>query len=445
MDFSERLRRFIADNELFHPEERLLLAVSGGKDSVLMTQLFAEMGCRFAIAHCNFQLRGESSDADEEFVEALASSLQVNFYSTRFETEHYAKKHRLSIQMAARALRYSWLEETRSTNGYHYIAVGHHQTDSIETIFLNMLRGTGIAGLTGIAPRRDRIIRPLLAFTGREVADEALARSLSYREDASNSSTKYTRNAIRMEVLPVLRRIHPELEKTMLENAVRFGEVADFLDHEVSRLRDHMFVPIGSGEFRITLKALKEVNPRKLMLYELFRPFGFTEAVLSDLIRDWDGVSGKRFLSVTHQLLLNRGDLLLRPLTGRVQESFMVRDFPASFEWYGQWYNACLTEVSERKAGADVQMLDYDRLRLPLTVRSWREGDSFRPLGMKGRKKISDFLIGCKVPRNAKAEVPLVADADGRIVAILPWRIDDRFKVAGETKKVLIFEKISDG
>lgn len=445
MHFSERLKQFIAENELFYPEENLLLAVSGGKDSVLMTQLFAEIGYRFAIAHCNFQLRGEASYADETFVKELASSHQVRFYSIRFETERYAKEHRMSIQMAARALRYSWLEQIRSANGYQYIAVAHHQTDSVETIFLNMLRGTGIGGLSGIAPRRERIIRPLLAFSGPDVADEVHARALPYREDASNASTKYTRNAIRLEVLPVFRRINPELEKTMLANAERFSQVAEFLQGEVSRLREQLFIPASSAEFRIAVPALQEIQPRELMIYELFRPFGFTEAVLSDLIRDWDGIAGKQFYSATHQLLLNRSELILKPLSEQPEEPHIVCDFPASFQWYGQRYSAWLTDVPADKSDFEVQLLDYDLLRLPLTVRSWREGDFFRPLGMRGRKKVSDFLIGCKVPRSSKAAVPLIADADGRIVAILPWRIDDRFKVTQETKKVLIFGKTSHG
>ena len=445
MHFSERLKRFIAENELFYPDDRLLLAVSGGKDSVLLTQLTAELGYRFAIAHCNFQLRGAESDADEAFVEALASTHKAAFHSIRFETAKYAKEHRISIQMAARELRYAWLEEIRAAGGYQYIAVAHHQTDSVETIFLNMLRGTGISGLSGIAPKRARIVRPLLAFCGREVADEVQRRGLPYREDASNASTKYTRNAIRLEVLPVLRKINPELEKTMLANAGRFSQVAEFLQREVGRLREQLFLPASSGEVRIPLPALQKVEPRELMIYELFKPFGFTEAVLSDLIREWDGLAGKQFYSASHLLLLNRSELILKPLSGLAEKSFNLSEFPASFQWYGHSYSGLLTDAPASMPRTGDQVLDFDLLHFPLTVRSWQEGDSFQPLGMRGRKKVSDFLIGCKVPRSAKAEVPLIADAEGRIVAILPWRIDDRFKVTQETKKVLIFGKTSHG
>lgn len=445
MHFRERLRQFIAEKELFQPDETLLLAVSGGKDSVLMAHLFAEAGFRFAIAHCNFQLRGQASDADETFVGELAASFPVSFYATRFDTAHYAKQHGLSIQMAARTLRYSWLEKIREAQGYHYIAVGHHQTDSVETMFLNMLRGTGIAGLGGITPRRERIIRPLLGFTGPEVADEVHARSLPFREDISNASTKYTRNAIRLEVLPVLRRINPELEKTMLANAMRFSQVADFLHREVSRLRDQIFIQTAPGEYQIAIQSLKDLQSMQLMLFELFRPYGFTEAVLNDLAREWDGLSGKQFFSATHQLLLNRNQLLLKPRRVSAEEPQIVGELPASFRWYGQQYRACVSREVRLPGDPGLQMLDYDRLSLPLTVRSWQEGDSFRPLGMKGRKKVSDFLIACKLPRSEKAEVPLIVDASGAIAALLSWRIDDRFKVTQETKKVLIFEKISHG
>lgn len=445
MHFSERFRQFIAENHLFDPGEVQLLAVSGGKDSVLMTQLFAECGYKFSIAHCNFQLRGEASDGDEQFVASLAASLQVRYFSTRFETEHYARQHGVSIQMAARTLRYSWLEEIRSSHQYQSIAVGHHQTDSVETIFLNMLRGTGIAGLSGIAPKRERIVRPLLAFTAEQVAGEVQRRNLPFREDASNASTKYTRNAIRLEVLPVLRRLNPDLEQTLMANARRISQVVSFLQQEVSRIREALFVSRPSGDFRISLSSLKNLQPRELMLYELFRPYGFTEAVLNDLVREWDGIAGRQFCSGTHCLLLHRDELLLQPVATAVQEPLRMAEIPASFCWYGQHYRVYLSDVREWKSTAGLQAIDFDRLNLPLTVRSWQEGDAFIPLGMQGRKKISDFLIGRKIARSAKAEVPLVVDAAGRIVAVLPWRIDDRFKVTGETKKVLIFENISYG
>ncbi len=445
MHFSERFRQFIAENQLFSPNEVQLLAVSGGKDSVLMVQLFAESGYRFSIAHCNFQLRGEASDADEQFVEALASSLQVRFFSTRFETDRYARQQGVSIQMAARTLRYSWLEEVRSAHQYQSIVVGHHQTDSVETIFLNMLRGTGVAGLSGIAPKREHIVRPLLAFSAQQVAEEVQRRNLPYREDASNASTKYTRNAIRLEVLPALRRLNPDLEQTLLANARRMSQVASYLQQEVSRIRETLFVPGPSGVFRIRLEALKNLQPRELMLYELFHPYGFTEAVLNDLSREWDGIAGRRFFSASHCLLLNRDELLLQPVASTTQAPLRLAEVPASFCWYGQQYRVYLSDIAGWKCAADRQALDFDKLNLPLTVRSWQDGDAFRPLGMQGRKKISDFLIGRKLARTAKAEVPLVVDGSGGVVAVLPWRIDDRFKVTGETKKVLIFENISHG
>ncbi|TCK82799.1 tRNA(Ile)-lysidine synthase [Albibacterium bauzanense] len=444
MQFMDKFLRFIAENSLFTKEQPILLAVSGGKDSVLMAYLFAEAGFNFGIAHCNFGLREEASNLDEEFVKSLADQFKVDFYSTHFSTEQYASENHISIQMAARDLRYKWLEEIRSKHNYSFLAVAHHQTDSVETVFLNLLRGTGIAGLSGILPKRDKLIRPLLAFTGEEVKDIVVQKKLDFREDASNASTKYKRNRIRLEVLPVLRKINPEIEKTFLANSKRFHAVESFLTQAVEELRLELFIKEPNEETHIQISHLKELNPISLWIYELFSPYGFTEAVLSDLLRDWDNGSGRSFYSSTHQILVDRTSLILKPLVKENFEDLSIEALPYEFTWFHKRYKVYSADRADLSLTGFIQVIDFDAVKLPLLVRSWHQGDRFQPLGMKGQKKVSDFLISLKIPVTLKQEVPVIEDAGQSIVAILPWRIDDNFKVTPKTKKVIIFDEIKD-
>jgi len=441
----DKFLRFIAENNLFTKEQPILLAVSGGKDSVLMAYLFAEAGFNFGIAHCNFGLRCEASNLDETFVKALADQFKVDFYSTHFPTEQYASENHISIQMAARDLRYKWLEEIRSKHNYSFLAVGHHQTDSVETVLLNLLRGTGVAGLSGILPKRNKLIRPLLAFTGKEVEEIVVKKQLAFREDESNASTKYKRNSIRLEVLPILRKINPEIEKTFLANSKKFHAVESFLIHAVEDLGEKLFIKKLNGEIHIQISHLKELDPINLWIYELFSPYGFTEAVLSDLLRDWENGSGRQFYSSTHQILVDREYLILKPLEGESCENQLIETLPYEFTWFHKRYNVySVVDKADLSLTGFTQVIDFDTVQMPLLIRSWEQGDRFQPLGMEGQKKVSDFLISLKIPLTLKKEVPVVEDAGKSIVAILPWRIDDNFKVTSKTKKVIIFDEIKD-
>lgn len=445
MQFVDRFLAFIRENSLFEEVDPILLAVSGGKDSVLMTDLFAEAGLEFAIAHCNFQLRGRSADGDEQFVKELADKYRVPFYSVRFDTDKYAAERHLSTQMAARDLRYDWLESIRHKGGFAFLAVAHHQTDSVETVLLNVLRGTGIAGLAGIQPKRDLVVRPLLAYTGQEVADEVAARNLEFREDASNASTKYKRNKIRLDVLPHLRTLNSELENTFWENSKRFWQVGLFVKQHVKDFRDANFMELGTDTFQIDLVELKKLNPLELWIYELFHPFGFTEPVLTDLISSWNDGTGKQFSSPDYQLLVNRDHLLLYPLQQHEEKDVIVDSLPIQFTWYGGNYRVRSLDRFEVETKEYPVIVDLNRVTMPLSIRSWQEGDKFQPLGMQGKKKVSDFLIDRKVPLSKKREVPLLVDADDQVLAVWPWRIDERVKITAKTKKVIIFEKLKNG
>ncbi|MFB5945728.1 tRNA lysidine(34) synthetase TilS [Albibacterium profundi] len=447
MRFVDKFMAFIADNHLFEEEQRVILAVSGGKDSVLMADLFAEARFNFAIAHCNFRLRGKDSDQDEEFVRNLAQHYKVPFYSVQFATETYAYENHISIQMAARDLRYDWLESLRQKEAYDYVAVAHHQTDSVETVLLNLLRGTGVAGLVGIAPKRDFIVRPLLAFSGREVKDELVKRRLEYREDISNASTKYKRNKIRLDVLPHLRELNQDLEKVFDNNGKRFSQLNRLLTKMVDEFRADNFQEQKDGRIEVSLDALKKLDPVDLWIYELFHPYGFSEMVLGDLISSWDHGSGKRFLSAEYQLLLDRGRLIMSSIEPcqDVRSRIVVDELPFEFTWYGEQYVIRTGEKDGVELTEFPVMIDAVALSMPLFIRSWQQGDKFQPLGMRGKKKVSDLLIEQKVPLTKKAEVPLLVDSNDNILAVWPWRINDQVKITPKTKKVLIFEKLKNG
>lgn len=433
---------FIELNKLFGPADKVLLAVSGGKDSVLMAHLFNEARFTFGIAHCNFKLRAKDSDEDENFTQKLAEQFGVPFFTTSFDTDAYARQHKISVQMAARELRYNWFEAIRKDNNYQYIAVAHHQNDTVETVLLNLVRGTGIAGLHGIAAKRDKLIRPLI-FLNREEIDEIItSNQLAYREDLSNSSTKYARNKIRLEVIPKLKELNPFLENTFEENSRRFKELEDFLNLQTEQLRNRIFQYTSTGDIKINLVSLKELQPRKLLLYELFRPFNFSEFVLDDLANAWDGQPGKRFESSTHILLLDRNSLILSAIKETKNTASLIPKGNHTVKW-----EAFIFETRELNAeiklefSTDAAFFDEALLQFPLKLRHWNKGDYFYPFGMRGKKKISDFFTSLKLPLTEKERIPILENGNGDILWVVGYRSDERYKITSHTKKVFILEK----
>lgn len=397
---------YIKQNSLFKPQERILLALSGGRDSVFMVHLFQESGFNFAIAHVNFQLRGAESDGDEDFCRTLAAQCGVPFFSTAFDTQSYSQKHQLSIQMAARQLRYAWLERIRQENGYDFIALAHHQNDSIETVLLNLVRGTGVSGLHGILPKRAHLLRPLLCFTRTEIDDWVEQQGISYREDSSNESVKYARNKIRLEVIPKLKELNPALEETFEANRRRMAELEELLHDRVAALRRDLFLALNDEQIAISVAALKQLKPINTLLFELFRPYGFSESVLHDLQQSWNGQSGKVFESATYRLLLDRDNLLLSPLPGNepIAETVVFAQ-QGDVYWNQQQFKVEIRSAENFTLDTHPAkaQLDADLLVFPLVLRTWQLGDVFQPLGMKTKKKISDFFISNKVPLNKKS------------------------------------------
>lgn len=406
-----------------------------------MAHLFAEAKFKFGIAHCNFKLRGEHADGDEQFVEELAGKLHVPFHSIHFETSVYAKQQGISIEMAARTLRYKWFEQIRSINSYSYVALAHHQNDSVETVLLNLIRGTGIAGLHGILPKREALIRPLLFLNREEIEVAVNDKNLVYRDDETNFSPTYLRNKIRIEVIPRLKEINPSLEKTFIENSHRFEELEELLHTYSDGLRRKLFHQQPDGGYRVAIKALQELRPLKTLIYELFSPYHFTSDVLDDLLVAWhkENRTGKMFYSETHSLLINRNELILKTrYIDEEQQQELVPGKPINFHHYNILVRLC-DEIDKMHAEGMVAV-DADRIVFPLVVRTWQEGDWFKPLGMTGKKKVSDFFISLKIPLSEKKRIPVVVNGNGDILWIVPYRIDNRYKITDKTKKVAILE-----
>lgn len=431
---------FIQQNALFDEKKQILAAVSGGKDSVLMVHLLKTSGHKFSIAHCNFHLRGEESQRDEDFTKNLAKQLEVPFFRTDFDTEEYATHHHISIQMAARDLRYNWFNELKEDFDFDVIALAHHRNDAVETILLNLTRGTGIAGMHGILPKNGVLVRPLLFLNREQIDRHIVEEQLAFVEDSSNSSTKYARNLLRLEVIPKLKLINPGLEETFEQNSSRFLELEQLLENNLSVLCKDLFIDQGDM-VRISVEKIKKLYPQKLLLFGLFRGYGFTENVLDDLIRSLDKHSGRIFESPDYQLLLDRDQLLLMKKSKKtaLTVSILETDKEIFYRHYGLYllHDDSPLIVSDNTMATSV---DASKLTFPLILRSWQKGDCFYPLGMQRRKKLSDFFINEKVPLLIKNQVPILVNGNGEIIWVGGYRLDDRYKVTSQTKKVIIFE-----
>ena len=417
----------------------LLVALSGGIDSVALVYLLNTAGYKFAIAHCNFQLRAEAN-ADEEFCRQIAVQHQTPFHTVRFNTEQYAAANKISIQMAARELRYQWFEQIRQQHQYTCIALAHHQNDTIETILLNLVRGTGIAGLHGILPKNGYLVRPMLYLSREDIENIVDVSGLAYVEDSSNASVKYARNKIRHQVVPKLKELNPSLEQTFENNLKHFRELEQLLEIQVSALQQRLFVYNGE-EIHISVAEVKQLVPQRLLLFKLLHQFGFNETVIDDIISSLDKHSGRTFQSPAgNLLLLDRERLVIsKPVKAIEATNITVDDHTINYGSFklGILYDDTPLIVKNNHLAVSV---DSDKLIYPLTMRSWQQSDHFFPLGMKGRKKLSDFFINQKIPLHQKNAIPLLVNGNGDVIWVGGYRCDERYKVTDNTKKVTIFE-----
>lgn len=435
MNMLERLDNFIQEHQLCDKSERILLTVSGGKDSMLMADLFVRAGYKVIIAHCNFKLRAEESDLDEALVRSYAEAHMIPFFVKHFDTEGYALEQHISIQMAARALRYQWFDTLVVEQNCQKIAIAHHLNDNIETVFLNLSRGTGLQGLQGIAPKRAHFIRPLLFLTATEISAYVRQNKISYRDDSSNFSTKYARNKIRIDIIPQFKTIQPEFDHIFAQNIQNFRDSYQLLQQFIEPLRKAIFQP--QAEYTVVQKsALRPHIDNLPLLYELFSGYNFQQNVLKDLIDAWDKDSGRIFESTTHTLLLDRTALFIRELTVAKPASVNISLDTAQLKWNGYCFKMQISTDANWSRQQQIAQIDFDKLIFPLTVRTWQEGDVFVPLGMRGKKKLSDFFINQKVNIFEKNNIPIIQNGNGDIVWIANWRMDNRYKITEKTKKV---------
>jgi tRNA(Ile)-lysidine synthase len=433
-----KFKKFIADNDLIRLSDRILLAVSGGIDSMTMTRLFIQTGYDIGIAHCNFALRSDQSDMDEELVSRFAEDHKIPFFTIRFETKAYARENGLSVQMAARELRYKWFEEIRKENCYDSIAVAHNLNDNIETLMINLIRGTGIAGLTGMKPSVNKIIRPILFATRREIENYCRKQLISFREDRTNAETKYLRNKIRHNILPLLKEINPSVEKALNDTAERLSLVNEIVNDYINRIREE--VALQKNDFiKFDISLLTPYKKNKVVLYELFRPYGIGDVPINSLVHIIEGRTGSRLYTGTHRIIKNRQYLIVSAEKKADEAHWLIND-QYDFERIPEIESARLCNVAEEfeiPGDKHIVCIDADKLSYPLTLRKWNAGDYFYPLGMSRKKKLSDYFVDNKYSLFDKDNA-LILESDGKIVCILGERIDNRFRIAIGSKNALI-------
>ncbi len=432
----EQLLNYIDKQKLWQPEEKVLAGVSGGIDSVVLAHLLHEAGIPFAIAHCNFRLRGSDSDGDEVFVKNLAKQLGVEIFVRRFDTRKFAEKHGISIQMAARELRKEWFGSLMKNEGFDAIATAHHLNDSLETVLFNLAKGTGIAGLKGIPPRQGNYIRPLMFATRQMIEKYANSHGIAWREDRSNETVKYHRNLIRHEVIPVLKKINPALESTFVHSMEKIIAASSVFNEVVHEKKAILLESTGRG-YRINKNKLLESHEFQIILYEILKPFGFNYSQTFNLVSALRSQPGKVFESQEYLLTLDREYLFIDPKSENKngQKSIEERTREVTAGRIKLTFEKLNRKDVKLNADSNTAFLDYDKLEFPLVLRPWKKGDFFIPLGMKGKKKVSDFMIDEKIPLNLKNQV-MVLQSGKNLVWIAGYRIDDRYKITDKTRRI---------
>lgn len=429
-----RFRQFITEHRLFDNGDNILVAVSGGIDSVVLCHLLFSCNFRFSIIHCNFKLRGEESEQDEIFVQKLAQFYKTPFFQEDFDVRNFTQTHKVSIQTAARQLRYGWFEHLARENSA-LILTGHHLSDQSETILFNLIRGTGIAGLHGIFPQKGYLIRPLLFATREEIADYANQNNLTWREDSSNESDKYRRNFIRHRVIPLLKELNPAFDETMNHTAGKMRAIEE-IAHQTIAQKARKTVRKTDQDFRIHIDQLQTLSNPEMFLFHWIAPFGFSLTQAKAIIRSIKGQSGKLFESENYFLIKDRRDLIV-DRKSKFTPPLSIPANTSEIRIDGTDYFFRHIPINEHTISSEkhIAALDRSKLVFPLLLRSWEAGDAFVPLGMKKRKKVSDFLIDEKIPLTVKKKVKVLL-SKGEIIWVVGFRISNRFKIRPQTQFV---------
>lgn len=444
--------QYIQDQNLFQKDDYLLLAVSGGADSVVLCELCFQAGFHFAIAHCNFQLRMEESERDERFVRQLGEKYWTKVYVKKFETEEYAEANKISIQVAARELRYQWFGEllknddrqpanddlntTFNIRHLTYLLTAHHANDNIETLLMNFFKGTGIKGLQGIVKKQEKIVRPLLFAKREDILSFIKENNLKFVEDSSNNSDKYTRNYFRHQLIPSIQKVFPNVEENLLNNIGRFKEI-EILYQQAIDLHKKKLMEQKGNEIHVPVLKLLKTKPLKTVIYEIIKEYGFTPHQTEEVANLLKSESGKYISSATHKIIKNRNWLIIAPINTLEANHILIdkNDIEIDFE-PGKLKIKRQPITSNRqpinRASEFTATLDEKNISFPLLLRKWKQGDYFYPLGMQKKKKLSKFFIDQKISLTEKEKI-WVIESDKKIIWVIGKRIDDRFKITDNT------------
>lgn len=437
-----KFKNHITQNFPFLNGKKLLLATSGGLDSMVMVDLFNKLSYEIAMAHCNFQLRGLESFEDQNFVQKYSEAKKINLFTTQFDTEAFAKDYKLSTQVAARELRYSWFYELLETKKYDYILTAHHADDNLETFLINLVRGTGLDGLTGIPAQNENIIRPLLIFSRQEIEQYAKENNIEWREDSSNATDKYMRNKIRHNLVPILKELNPDFlssfykTQTYLKESQTMAEDATIMVYQqvAKEKGEDSSESEQTKQIDFDLNQLKKLPNYKSYLYQWLNEFGFS--AWEDIYDLVDGQSGKQVFSSGFRLLKNRDFLILSPEKLEVENK--VYQINKDQKEINIPLNISFSKVAEISLVSNTAIfVDEDKLRFPLVLRHWKKGDDFHPIGMEGKsKKVSKFFKDNKLSLIEKENTWILC-SDNQIVWIVGFRQDERFKKENKTKNIL--------
>ena len=437
----DQFQVYINRYNLIAEGDKLILALSGGIDSMVLADLLLKAKVEFVAAHCNFHLRGEESDGDEKYVREYAERHGIQCFVKHFDTEQYAAEQGISIEMAARDLRYAWFEELRQQLDYNKIAVAHHADDQAETFFINLLRGAGLRGLKGMQPQNGVIIRPMLWASREQIHQYAIENSITWREDHTNAETVYLRNKIRNQLLPVFDELHPEARQGLYKSLEHLSSENE-LYRELLNERLAQVVEQEGDVMTLKYSSLLTSHFSLQLLFEWLRQYNFNTDQCHFIFEAMETGIGNQYYSPTHQLVIGRNELQLSEIKSVSDEEIRIEvgEEKILSPIYLRFSQVERTSDFIIDKSPNVAQLDAEKIQFPLTLRHWRHGDRFHPLGMKGSKLLSDFFVDQKFTEAQKENVFLLVTADNQILWVVGHRIDDRFKVTSETKSILLCE-----
>ncbi|MCQ2189715.1 MAG: tRNA lysidine(34) synthetase TilS [Paludibacteraceae bacterium] len=440
-----KVKQFIEKEDLFTRKDKILLGVSGGRDSIALLHVLYRLGYDIVVAHCNFHLRGAESNRDSEFVTKHVQDMDVPFYTIDFDTEKYAKENRLSIEMAARDLRYEWFDSLLKLTGCKYIAVAHHSDDVVETFLINMTRGTGLQGLTGIKPKNGNVVRPFLCVSRNDINDYIFDNGFDYVEDSTNSEVVYVRNKMRNVIIPALETVNPSFRTSTIQSIENLTRTQNFVMYYINQLKEEIVEHRGDMDV-IDIDKIRMAPEPIYVLYEILKPYGFSSSTVHNIYTCIfeENASGKQFYSNSGIRALRDREKLYIQLRKEEEfedepEEYEIRNVAAFFNlninFMAEIFDSNSFTIVKDKS---VCCVDYKKLTFPLTLRKWRQADTFCPFGMKGRKKLSDFFVDQKLSIIEKENTWILTDGKcGDIVWVVGQRTDNRFRIDEQTKQIL--------